>query len=129
MDEIARAEAQVAKEKAELARSLRAVGRSSEKMARRMGDELKPVLGAAVLVAGAAVALGVTVALVRRGRRRDRWVAPRPPSALSTAAKTVGVWALRLLVRRVAQEALSRLAAASEAGGASPASATAAPRS
>jgi hypothetical protein len=126
MDEIARAEAQVAKEKAELARSLRAVGRSSEKMARRIGDELKPALGAAVLVAGAAVAVGITVALVRRGRRRDRWLGPQqPPSALSTAAKTVGIWALRLLARRVAQEALSRLAAASEA---SPASAAAASR-
>lgn len=108
-DDIARAAAEVAREKAELTRSLRAVGRSSEHMARRIGSELKPALGAAVVVAGAAVAVGVTVALVRRGRRRDRWLSPEPPSALSTAAKTVGIWALRLLARRVAQEVVSRL--------------------
>lgn len=115
MDEIARAEADVAREKAELTRSLRAVGRSSENMARRIGGELKPALGAAIVVAGAAVAVGVTVALVRRGRRRDRWLSPsEPPSALSTAAKTVGIWALRLLARRVAQEVVSRLAVPGE---------------
>ena len=115
MDEIARAEAEIAREKAELSRNLRAVGRSSEHMARRIGGELKPALGAAVVVAGAAVAVGVTVALVRRGRRRDRWLSPEPPSALSTAAKTVGIWALRLLARRVAQEVVSRLAVPGEA--------------
>jgi hypothetical protein len=126
MDEIARAEAEVAREKAELARSLRAVGRSSEKMALRIGGELKPALGAAIVVAGAAVAVGVTVALVRRGRRRDGWLSPQPPSALSTAAKTVGLWALRLLARRVAQEVVSRLAAPGESATA-PLGATAAP--
>lgn len=129
MDEIARAEAQVAREKAELTRSLRAVGRSSEHMARRIGGELKPALGAAVVVAGAAVAVGVTVALVRRGRRRDRWLGPDQPSALSTAAKTVGLWALRLLARRVAQEVVSRLGEPAEATPAPlPAGAAAAPR-
>lgn len=110
-DEIARAEAQVAKEKAELTRSLRAVGRSSEKMAQRLGNELKPVAGAAVVVAGAAIAVGVTVALVRRSRRRSRWLAPEPPSAITVAAKTVGLWALRYLARRAAQDVLSRLSA------------------
>ncbi len=110
MDEIKRAEAQVAREKAELSRSLRAVGRTSEHMARRIGTELKPALAAAVVVAGAAVAVGVTVALVRRSRRRDRWFSvEQPPSALSGAAKTAGLWALRLLARRVAQEVVSRL--------------------
>lgn len=110
MDDIALAEAQVAREKAELTRSLRAVGRTSEHVARRIGSELKPALGAAVVVVGAAVAVGVTVALVRRSRRRDRWLtAGEAPSALSSAAKTAGLWALRLLARRVAQEVVSRL--------------------
>lgn len=126
MDEIKRAEAEVAREKAELARSLRAVGRSSEHMARRIGVELKPALGAAVIVAGAAVAVGVTVALARRGRRRDRWLSPEQPSALSTAAKTVGIWALRLLARRVAQEVVSRLAVPGEPAATSPAGSLAA---
>lgn len=127
MDEIARAEAAVAREKAELSRSLRAVGRSSENMARRIGGELKPALGAAVVVAGAAVAVGVTVALVRRGRRRDRWLSPGQPSALSTAAKTVGIWALRLLARRVAQEVVSRLSVPGEPAPASLSASAASP--
>jgi high-affinity Fe2+/Pb2+ permease len=113
MNETARAQAEVAREKAELTRSLRAVGRTSERMARRIGDELKPALSAAVVVAGAAIAVGVTVALVRRGRRHG-WQSPERPSALSTAAKAVGVWALRLLARRAAQEVLSRLSARDE---------------
>jgi hypothetical protein len=108
-EDIARAEAQVAREKAQLTRSLRAVGRSSEHMARRIGSELKPALVAAVAVAGAAAAIGVTVALVRRAKRRDHWFAPEQPSALGNAAKTAGLWALRLLARRVAQELVSRL--------------------
>lgn len=108
-EDIARAEAQVAHEKAQLTRSLRAVGRSSEQVARRIGSELKPALAAAVVVAGAAAAVAVTVALVRRANRREHWFAPERSSALSTAAKTAGLWALRLLARRVAQELVTRL--------------------
>jgi len=109
IEEIALAEANVAREKAELARSLRAVGRSSEHLARRIGSELKPALAAAVVVAGAAAAVGVTVALLRRNRRQNHWFQPERQSALATAAKTAGLWALRLVVRRVAQELVSRL--------------------
>lgn len=109
-DEIAEAEARVAREKAELTRSLKAVGRTSEHMARQLSSELKPALTAAVAVAGAAAAVGLTVALVRRSRRRHGWFAPEQPSALATAAKTAGLWALRLLARRVAQEVVNRLA-------------------
>lgn len=108
-EEIARAEANVAREKAQLTRSLRAVGRSSEDMARRLGSELKPALITAAAVAGAAVAVGITVALVRRAKRRDVWFAPEQPSTLGTAAKTAGLWALRFLARRVAQELVGRL--------------------
>lgn len=106
-DEIARAEQRVAERKAELSKSLRRVGHSSEAFARRLSGELKPALWVGVAVAGAAGATALAVALVRRSRRRSRWLAPQEPSALAVAAKTAGLWALRLLARRVAQEIVS----------------------
>jgi hypothetical protein len=107
-DEIKLAQAEVDRHKAELARSLRAAEKTGESIARRIGHEMKPAVIGAVAVAGAAAAIVVTVALVRRGRRRH-WLGPQQPSALTTAAKTAGLWALRLLARRVAQEVVSRL--------------------
>jgi DNA-binding phage protein len=111
--EIALAERQVAARKAELSQSLRRVGQSSEHLARKLGAELKPALAVAVAVAGAAAAVAVTVALVQRSRRRHQWLAPQGPSALATAAKTAGMWAVRILARRVAQELVTRLNAPS----------------
>jgi hypothetical protein len=109
-DELARAELQVMQSRARLSRSLKQVGESSENLARRLGDELKPTLALAAAVAGAAVVVGVTVALVRRGRRRQGWFASEQPSGFAVAAKSAGLWALRFLARRVAQELVSRLA-------------------
>ena len=108
-DEIARAEQRVADHKAELSRSLRRVGRSGEQLAERISHELKPALVVAVAVAGAAGATVLAVALVRRARQRHHWFAPQEPSTLAVAAKTAGMWALRVLARRVAQEIVSRL--------------------
>src|SRR6185369_9874821 len=109
-DELARAEQQVTESRARLSRSLREVGKSSENLARRLGNELKPTLAVAGAVAGAAVVVGVAVALMRRGKRRRGWFAPQQPSPLAVAAKSAGLWALRFVARRVAQELVSRLA-------------------
>jgi len=107
-EEVAQAEADVALHKAELARSLRAVGESGEVMARRIGSELKPAAVAAVVAAGAVAVLGVGVMIARR-KRHQHWLMPEPPSALATAAKTAGLWALRVLARRAAQEIVNRI--------------------
>jgi hypothetical protein len=109
-DELARAEQQVAESRARLSRSLRQVGKSGENLARRLGNELRPTLAVAGAVAGAAVVVGVAIALVRRSKGRQGWLAPQQPSALAVAAKGAGVWALRFVARRVAQELVSRLA-------------------
>jgi len=108
-DEIARAEQLVAERKAQLSRSLRRAGQSGEDLARRMGDELKPTLKVAAAIAGGAAIVAVGIALTKRSRRRSGWLAPEQPSALALAAKTAGMWALRALARRVAQEVVSRL--------------------
>ena len=109
-DELARAEQQVVQSRAKLSRSLYQAGKSSEALARRVGQELKPTVVIAAAVVGAALVVGVTVALLRRGKRRDGWFAPEQPSGLALAAKGAGLWALRFIARRAAQELVSRLA-------------------
>lgn len=108
-DEIALAEARVAEQRAELTRSLRAASQSGQKFAQKLSRELKPAVTATLVVGGAVVALGLGALLVRRLSRRDRWRAPAQPSALMSAAKAAGVWALRLAARRAAQQIVSRL--------------------
>ena len=110
-DEIAHAEAQVAEQRAQLTRSLKAASRSGEKLAQRLGDELKPAITAAIVIVGAVAVAGVTVALLRRASQRRGWRAPSEPSFAGTAAKAVGVWALRLVAKRAAQDFMSRLGA------------------
>jgi len=108
-DELSRAEQQVVQSRAKLSHSLHQAGKSSEALARRLGKELKPTLAVAAAVAGAALAVGVTIALVRRGKRHRSWRGPEEPSALVMAAKGAGLWALRFVARRAAQEVVSRL--------------------
>jgi hypothetical protein len=108
-DEIARAEAQVAEQRAKLTRSLQAASYSGEKFARRLGNELKPAVTAAVVIAGAAAVVGISVAISRRSGRSKGWLAPEQPSSIATAAKAAGLWALRALARRIALELVSRL--------------------
>jgi hypothetical protein len=63
-----------------------------------------------LVVAGAvAVVSAATIVVARRRRRAPAWLAPAQPSAFGTLAKSAGVWALRLLAKRVAQELVSRL--------------------
>jgi hypothetical protein len=108
-DEIARAEAQVAEQRAQLARSLRVASQSGEKFARRLGNELKPAVTVGIVLAGTVAVVGLAVVLVKRGGQRRGWRAPSEPSLVSNAAKAAGLWALRLLAKRVAQEVVSRL--------------------
>ena len=108
-DEVAQAEQQVIQSRQKLSRSLHQAGQSSKAMARRITQELKPTFVTVAVVAGAALVVGVTVAIVRRGKRRHGWSAPEQPSALVTAAKGAGLWALRYVARRAAQELVSRL--------------------
>lgn len=108
-DEIARAEQLVAERKAELSRSLRRASKTGEALARRLGDELKPTIKVAAAVAGVATIAIIGVAIAKRAQRRRGWFAPEQPSPLALAAKTAGLWALRMLARRAAQELVSRL--------------------
>jgi hypothetical protein len=118
-DEIARAEAQVRESKAELSRSLREVEKSGQNLVQRVQRELKPALTTALLVAGAAAVIGVTVIVATRRRKSSGgWLAPvtpAQPSALGIVAKSAGLWALRLLARRAAQELVHRLPPAKHA--------------
>jgi hypothetical protein len=108
-DEIAQAEAQVAEQRAQLTRSLRRASQSGEKLARRLGDELKPAITAGIVLAGAVAVVGVTVVLVKRVGQRRSWRASSEPTLVGNVAKAAGLWALRLLAKRVAQEVVSRL--------------------
>ena len=114
-DEIARATLDVEQSKAQLTASLRQVGNSSAKLAKRLGDELKPSVTVVAAVAGAALLLGVGIAVVRRGRRQRGWLAPERPSVLGTVAKTAGLLALRFVARRMAEAAVKHWATAPEA--------------
>lgn len=109
-DEVARAEAQVKARKTQLSRSLRDVEDSGKHLAQRVRQELQPALHTALLVAGAAAVVGVAVIVATRGRRsHSGWLAPNRPSTLGVLGKTAGLWALRVLARRAAQELVSRL--------------------
>ncbi len=107
-DDVTRAEADVAARKADLTRSLRRVEKSSQRIVKSIGHELKPALIAGLAVATLATVAGVTIALSRRNRR-NVWLPPQRPSALATAARGAGMFLLRLAVRRVAAEIVARL--------------------
>ena len=109
-DEVARAEAKVQERKAELSRSLRQAANSGNNLMQQVRHELRPALQTALVVAGAvAVVSAATIVVARRRRRAPVWLAPAQPSALGTLAKSAGVWALRLLAKRIAQELVGRL--------------------
>lgn len=109
-DEVALAERQVQMQKALLARSLRRAGQSGERLARRIGVDVKPVLIAGAVVAGALVVAGIGVVALGRRRRQRGWLAPKEPSVLGNAARAAGFWLARLAARRLADEVTRRLA-------------------
>jgi hypothetical protein len=110
IDDVSRAEAEVAARKAQLAQSLRQAEQSGQKLVKRLGSELKPAVIAGIAVAALATAAGITVALVRRSRsRHSRWLPPERPSPLAGAARAAGMLLLRVVARQVASQIVSRL--------------------
>jgi hypothetical protein len=118
IDEVTRAEAEVAAQKAKLAHSLRRAEQSGQTLVRRLEHELKPAVVAGIAVAALATAAGITVALVRRSRQsHSRWLPADRPSALAVAAKGAGMFLLRVLARQVASQIVARLDASPETPG------------
>jgi hypothetical protein len=110
IDDVARAEAEVAARKADLSASLRQAEKSSERMVKHLGNELKPALVAGLAVVALAAVAGVTIALVRRKRSSSTtWLQPERPSALGTAARGAGMFLLRLAARQMATQLMARL--------------------
>ncbi len=107
-DELLQAEQAVEESRAELTRSLRQVGKTSEKLLHRVQAELKPGMLVAAAVVGAVALTGAVVAVTRRGRQRP-WLAPQQSSALGVVAKALGLWALRFAARSAAQALVARL--------------------
>jgi hypothetical protein len=126
IDEVSRAEAEVAVRKAELSRSLREAGQSSEQMVQRLRTELKPAMLAALALAGLAAVAGITIAVARR-RRRTRWLPAEQPSTVATAARGAGMFLLRLVARQVTNQLVAKLDAATTAPRAVGPTTTAAP--
>jgi hypothetical protein len=124
-DELLRAELAVEQSRAELNRSLRRVSQSGERLLNRVRAELKPGFVIAAVAVGAVVVTGAAVALARRSRRKNQWFAPQHPSTLGVAAKTVGLWALRLAARKVALAVVARLEQPEPLANAAPAPAAA----
>jgi hypothetical protein len=108
IDDVSRAEAEVAARKAEFAHSLRQAEKSGESLVKNLGHDLKPVVVAGIAVAALATVAGVTIALTRRNRR-SRWLPAEQPSALATAARGAGMMLLRLLARQIAGQVVARL--------------------
>jgi hypothetical protein len=108
IDDVTRAEAEVAARKAQLAHSLRQAEKSGENLVKNLGHELKPVVVAGIAVAALATVVGVTIALARRNRQ-SRWLPAEQPSPLATAARGAGMMLLRLLARQIAGQVVARL--------------------
>jgi hypothetical protein len=117
IDDVARAEAEVAARKADLSASLRQAEKTSQRVVKNLSNELKPALVAGLAVVAVATVAGVTIALARR-KRGNTWLQPERPSALGTAARGAGMFLLRLAVRQMATQLLARLDAAPAANGA-----------
>lgn len=108
IDDVTRAEAEVAVRKAQLAHSLRQAEESGQKLVQNLGHELKPVVIAGIAVAALAAVAGVGVLLARRSGR-SRWLPPQRPSALANAARGAGMFLLRMLARQVAGQIVAKL--------------------
>jgi hypothetical protein len=108
-EEVKRAEREVEERKAELSLRLRRAGESGERMARRLGEQLKPALIGVAVVGGAALLVGAVV-LVARRRRRFGWSPPQPGSRASALVQSAGLALLRLVARQVAVAVVRRVA-------------------
>jgi hypothetical protein len=107
-DEVKKAEREVEQRKAELALRLRRAGENGERMARRLGDQLKPALIGVAVVGGAALLVGAVV-LVTRRPRPVAWSAPERASNGSALVRSAGLALLRLVARQVAVALVQRI--------------------
>jgi hypothetical protein len=101
-DEVKQAEREVERRKAELSLRLRRAGEQGERVARRLGDQLKPALVGVAVVGGAALLVGVVVLVARSRRQATRWSAPRSSSRASALVHSAGLSLLRLVAKQVA---------------------------
>jgi hypothetical protein len=107
-EEVKQAEREVEARKAELSLRLRHAGESGERMARRLGEQLKPALVGIAVVGGAALLVGAVV-LVARRRRHSGWSGPGRASTASTLVKSAGLALLRLVARQAAVALVRRI--------------------
>ncbi|HKY36100.1 MAG TPA: hypothetical protein VJN18_09190 [Polyangiaceae bacterium] len=107
--EVKQAEREVERRKAELSLRLRRAGESGERMARRLGEQLKPALVGVAVAGGAALLVGAVI-LVARRRRHVGWSVPQRPSRASPLLQSAGLMLLRLVARQVAVALVRRVA-------------------
>jgi len=110
-DDVEHAAREVERRQVELSQSIQAAGESGQRLARRLGAQLKPALIGVAVTAGAAAVIGLVV-LARR-RRNVGWQVPQPPSALGSLARQAGFGLLRWVALQAARSIAQRVATAS----------------
>jgi len=95
------AERDVAKKKQRFQESLRVAGETGTRLAGEVRKKMTPTLVVAAVVGAAAVGVAVVVA---RSGSRPRWRAPQAPSLTGQVARAAGMWLLRAVAVRVAQQ-------------------------
>jgi hypothetical protein len=116
IDDMSRAQAEVAASKAQLAHSFRQPDKSGQELVENLG--LKPAIIAGIAVAAVATVGGIV--LLARRNRRAQWLRPERPSALGNAARGAGMFLIRLVARQIASQVVAKID-----GAAPPAAATA----
>jgi hypothetical protein len=101
---------EVERRQVELSQSIQAAGESGQRMARRLGAQLKPALIGVAVAAGAAAVIGLV--LLARRRRPGGWQVPQPRSAVASVARQAGLGLLRWLALQAARTVAQRVATA-----------------
>lgn len=100
------AERDVAKSKQRFQESLRAAGETGTRLAGEVRKKMTPTLIVATVVGAAAVGVAVVVA---RGSSRPRWRRNEEPSLAGQVARAAGMWLLRAVAVKVAQQLVAKL--------------------
>lgn len=95
------AERDVAKSKQRFQESLRVAGETGTRLAGEVRKKMTPTLVVAAVVGAAAVGVAVVVA---RSSSRPRWRPAHQSSLTGQVARAAGMWLLRAIAVRVAQE-------------------------